>query len=320
MENQTGSKREILSMDLVSKTFPNGTRALEDFSLKLFDGEIVALLGKNGSGKTTVFKLLSGLTLQDAGQISVNGERRFSRFKNHVSLLLADNRNLYWKLTVRENIGFLMSLRKFNSRENRAKALGLLERFDLAGKADTLVQELSRGMQQKLSLLLAVLDPAPILLLDEPTLGLDVQSRDELMNLIMAFVKAEGKSAVIASHDLDFVSKICSRFYFADEGKNIASFDSRTIDQVIEFKHMSLILEREAAEAKRRELSALGFSLREVDEGLLLELPVVNGSTIAGKIREVEALGLDIRSLQYERPAFDYIMKEIKRIAGGEPA
>jgi len=143
--------------------------------------EVVGLLGPNGAGKTTTIKCLAGLIKPTSGEIYLDGIdalRDQKRALGRVAAVLEGNRNIYWRLTPRENLEFFGGLQGLPLRRVRSyiDEHELLELFDLKGKVNTPARKLSRGMQQKLAVACALVKQTEVLLLDEPTLGLDVET------------------------------------------------------------------------------------------------------------------------------------------------
>jgi len=199
-------------------------RAVDGVGFDARPGQVVGLLGPNGAGKTTTIKMVCGLVRPDAGAIEVRGidaRRRPREATRHLAAVLEGNRNLYWRLTARENLLYFMGNRGRSPRDVSAKADALLERFDLGPKRDTLVADLSRGMQQKLAIAVAVLAGTQVLLLDEPTLGLDVQTGDEVRRLVRELA-AEGRTVLLSSHDMAVVQDVCERVVVIAHGRLVA--------------------------------------------------------------------------------------------------
>ena len=204
--------------------------AAHSVSFKVEEGEILGLLGPNGAGKTTTIKMICSLLKPDLGRVRVKGvdnQRGRLRALRHLSAVLEGNRNLYWRLSVRENMLYFAGNRGVSVRAARPKIAVLLERFNLSGKADELVNNLSRGMQQKLAIAVALLADTEVILLDEPTLGLDVGTGLEVRALLRE-VAAEGRTVIISTHDMDVVQELCGRTVIISAGRVVA--DERVAD------------------------------------------------------------------------------------------
>lgn len=197
-------------------------RAVDDVSFTVSRGEILGLLGPNGAGKTTTIKMMCGLLLPDSGTIVINGiqiEQKRLNALRHISAVLEGNRNLYWRLTVRENFDYFAGNRGLSRKEVAGQVEDLLRKFDLEHKQNELVNRLSRGMQQKLAIAVAMLADSEVILLDEPTLGLDVETGYEVRELLRNIVKKDNRTIIISSHDMDVVQDLCDRTVIINKGK-----------------------------------------------------------------------------------------------------
>ncbi|OAB43533.1 ABC transporter ATP-binding protein [Paenibacillus antarcticus] len=196
--------------------------AVRDVSFHVNRGEVVGLLGPNGAGKTSTIKMLCGLLESDAGSIHINGldicKKRLKALE-HISAVLEGNRNLYWRLTVRENLEYFAGNRGYSRKQVAYQADKLLEQFNLKDKENELVNGLSRGMQQKLAIAVALLANTDVILLDEPTLGLDVEVSYELRNILNRIVKEEQRTIIISSHDMPVVQELCDRVIIINKGE-----------------------------------------------------------------------------------------------------
>lgn len=221
----------LIQLHDISKSYPAarsrgsrkeaGVTAVDGVSLTVEPGEIVGLLGQNGAGKTTTIKIACGLIKPDSGTVKVNGydvARQRGRALQHLSAVLEGNRNLYWRLTVRENLEYFAGNRGWSPRSVRGEIDALLERFELNAKEHELVSSLSRGMQQKLAIGVALFAGSEVVLLDEPTLGLDVETGYEVRALLRE-VAAEGRTVVLSTHDMPVVQELCQRTVIIDQGR-----------------------------------------------------------------------------------------------------
>lgn len=221
------------------------THAVSDISFHVQQGEILGLLGPNGAGKTTTIKMLCGLLIPDSGFIQVNGinmrKKRLHGLR-HISAVLEGNRNLYWRLTVRENLEYFAGNRGF-SRTNAADRIDeLLEQFHLKDKENELVNRLSRGMQQKLAIAVAMLAESEVILLDEPTLGLDVETGHEVRDILKHIARDDKRTIIISTHDMDVVQDLCQRTVIIDGGKIITDDKVGNLLKIFEVRSYSIKL------------------------------------------------------------------------------
>jgi ABC-2 type transport system ATP-binding protein len=205
----------ILKANSLSKSYKTGNThrmAVSNLSFTLERGEILAFLGPNGAGKTTTIKMIATLIRPDSGTIHINGVDPFRNphCLRELGAILEGNRNVYWRLTTLENIEYFAGLRGIHRTAARREGLLLLKRFGLYDRQGSLVGQLSRGMQQKLGIIVA-------LLLDEPTLGLDVESARDMTELVKKLAE-EGIGVLLSTHQLNLAENIAHNVLILKEG------------------------------------------------------------------------------------------------------
>jgi ABC-2 type transport system ATP-binding protein len=217
-----------LRVDGVTKRFGSGpaaVTAVDDVSFAIERGSVVGLLGPNGAGKTTLIKCILGMVLPDEGTVSVHGHDVYTRPRAayaHVDAMLEGARNDYWRLTVRENLRYFATISGVDPNSVERRHDRLLDQLDLIEKADEPVRKLSRGMKQKVSLASVLATESDIVFLDEPTLGLDVESSLTLRRELRRIVEARALTVVLSSHDMDVIEDVCDRVVIMSEGHVIA--------------------------------------------------------------------------------------------------
>jgi len=198
--------------------------AVDGVSFEVKPGEIFGLLGPNGAGKTTTIRMLATLLEPSAGHAYICGydvTRQPAEARKRLGAVLAGDRSLYWKLSGRENLEFFATLYHVPRHRIKKRVDELLERMQLADRADELVERYSTGMKQRLSLARALLADPPVLLLDEPTLGLDPQSARNLRELVLE-MKREGRAILLTTHYMEEADFLSDRIAIIDHGKIIA--------------------------------------------------------------------------------------------------
>lgn len=188
--------------------------AVRNVNFRVNQGEIFALLGPNGAGKSTIVKMLAGLIRPTSGTIVLNGNPVRSRnpaVYRDLSAVLEGIRNVYWRMTPLENLHYYGNLRGLPSRVIKERALDLLRMLDIEGKKANQSQHLSRGMLQKLALAAALITDPQILLLDEPTLGLDVGSARKIKETLRDLARKEGKTILLTTHQMELVEELADR-------------------------------------------------------------------------------------------------------------
>jgi ABC-2 type transport system ATP-binding protein len=199
-------------------------KAVDNISLEVTQGEIFGLLGPNGAGKTTTLECLEGLRQFEDGQmriLDVDPQREPGKLRNLIGVQLQTS-GLPDNMTVEEAMKF------FSAYHNVPPRYELLSRMDLDDKRNTQYHQLSTGLQRRLSLALALTHNPPVVILDEPTAGLDVASRTELHNL-MQELKAQGSTLILATHDMAEAEKMTDRVAILLHGEIIATGTPREL-------------------------------------------------------------------------------------------
>lgn len=201
------------------------TTAVDGVSFSVDPGEIVGLLGPNGAGKTTTIKSICTLIKPTSGSIHIDGVdaiRRPRSAVNKVAAVLEGNRNIYWRLTSKENLELFAGMQGIRASAVRTEITHLLEAFHLTDRTNAEARTLSRGMQQKLAVACALIKRTPVLLLDEPTLGLDVETSYELRASLKTMAGEGGRTILLSSHDMDVVQDVCERVIIINEGRIVS--------------------------------------------------------------------------------------------------
>lgn len=205
--------------------------AVHNISFEVQAGEVLAFLGPNGAGKTTTIKMAAGLVRPDVGEVWVRG---WSLARHHdvataqLGAVLEGSRNLYWRLTVMENLQYWGAMRRMSLAAARRRGEELLELVGLAARARNTVQTLSRGMQQKVALCQALMHRPSVLLLDEPTLGLDVESGEGIKRLVRTLAH-EGTAVLLTTHQLDVAEELADRVAIVRGGQLVLEGETHAV-------------------------------------------------------------------------------------------
>jgi ABC-2 type transport system ATP-binding protein len=201
------------------------THALRDVSFEVAQGETYGLLGPNGSGKSTLIRVLSTLLLPDSGEVRMLGYRipgEETEVRRRVGRVSVDAA-FYKKLSARENLLYSAYLYGMDRARAERRAMEILEALGLDGEKFTdPLEEMSRGMQQKVAITRALLVNPPLLLLDEPTTGLDPKSKRDVQTFIERLRSEHGTTILLTSHDMAETERLCSRIGFIAHGRLIA--------------------------------------------------------------------------------------------------
>ena len=209
----------MLEIKGLKKSF-KAKEVLKNLNLSIKEGEIVCLLGNNGAGKTTLINCILRMIQAEAGSILLDGRDIFT-YKNEeyfskVNALLESSVNVYDYLTGWQNIEYFSGLLKLDSGNEKIKTY--ISLFELEEAIHEAVGTYSRGMRQKLALLIALMSSPKLLLLDEPTLGLDIQSKLSVIQILNTIIKTEKIAVLLTSHQMDVVQKLQSRILILKDG------------------------------------------------------------------------------------------------------
>lgn len=218
----TGS--EIIKVSRLKKIYgKSGKPAVDDLSFVVRERDIFGILGPNGAGKSTTIMALCGLLKINAGSISAFGldvRKKGPEIRRKIGVAPQEIA-LFPNLTAKENLFYFGRMYGLDRATTRRRVEKFLELFGLVEKADARVAQFSGGMKRRLNLIAALLHHPRLLILDEPTSGVDVQSRKMILDYLLS-LKSEGVTVIYSSHLLEEAEKLCSRFVVLDEGRLIA--------------------------------------------------------------------------------------------------
>ena len=287
-------------------------RALAGVSLSVEQGEFFALLGPNGAGKTTLISALGGLTLADAGCLEVMGHDVTSDFRAARRAVGIVPQEIVFDpfFTVRETLELQSGY--FGMRRNGAWIDELLERLALASKADANMRSLSGGMKRRVMVAQALVHRPPVIVLDEPTAGVDVELRQTLWSFVRE-LNAAGHTIVLTTHYLEEAQQLCSRIAMMKDGR-IVALDS-TANLLASFSERVLRVKLGAG-ALPAELAA---SARP-EPGGWWRIPVEDVAHVENALARMRAAGAQVASLEVAEPELEEVFVRIMRREEGEPA
>ena len=219
--------KTILEVKNLTKKFVNNKKiitAVNDISFSIKQGEIGSFLGPNGAGKTTTIKIILDLINKDDGEIFFLDRKlnnNVSDLLRNTGIVLEGTRNIYWNLSPIENFAYWGRCRGISKRKAINSGIELLAKFGLVGKKDVPVKDLSLGMQQIVSVCCAVLTSPQLLLLDEPTLGLDIKTIKKMEAFLKELARDKKTGILITTHQLEFAQTISDSILLINEGKII---------------------------------------------------------------------------------------------------
>ena len=205
--------------------------ALHNISFNVHENEILGLIGLNGAGKTTLLKIFSSLLIPDKGSIRIFNydlHKDPENIKRLIGLINSEERSFYWRLTVKQNLEFFASLYGLDKKNFNHKINDLMKLVDLLDKKDARFDSLSTGMRQRLAIARGLLSDPKILLLDEPTKGLDIKHAEAIRKIIKKISK--NKTIILTSHNLNEISELCDRVVIIHNGKIIKSGKFKNVE------------------------------------------------------------------------------------------
>ncbi|MET9111417.1 ABC transporter ATP-binding protein [Streptomyces zhihengii] len=214
----------------LTKTYGSSdTPSVDNVSLSVPAGTVFGFLGPNGAGKTTTIKILAGLLSPTSGRTLLNGydvAKQRSAAMQQFGAVLEGSRNVYWTLSAWQNLQYFGRLKGMRGADVQVRAEELLKGLDLWDRRDEKVGGYSRGMQQKVAVATALIADPPIVLLDEPTLGLDVEATRTVMEWIRTLSRERGKTVLLTTHQMNVVEELCDRVAVIRKGQVIADMST----------------------------------------------------------------------------------------------
>ena len=257
----------LLSIKNLKKYYAT-QKAVDDISFDIPQGSIFVLLGPNGAGKSTLLRMITGIFYPDSGEVLFNGEK-FDPIK-HIGEMgyMPEERGLYKKMKIGEQAVYLAQLRGLSKAEAQKRTKEWFQRLDMTTWADKKVEDLSKGMSQKLQFVTTVIHNPKLLILDEPFSGLDPVNANVLKDEIFRLAK-EGTTVIFSTHRMEQVEEICDQIVLVNQGKKILDGSVQQVKQDFKENVFSITLDRadvvlpSAIEVLKQEGNKIVFHLNE---------------------------------------------------------
>lgn len=296
---------EAIEVINLSKQFGN-IKAVDDTSFIVEKGSICGILGPNGSGKTTTIKSICNLVIPDSGEIKIFGNSN-KRSLNRISALFEGTRNLYWKLTPRENLRYFCGIRGIGGKNIEKEINFLLDRFNLTDKKDITVNNLSRGMQQKVAIAMTLIVNTDIILLDEPTLGLDVQSHVDIKNILEEISSELNKTILLSTHDMNLVQSICRDVVVINKGKLVANEKVKKLLDMFKTKSYEIELYENISNEKKESLLNLNHDLYFINGGTKIEVDITDFQDVYKIMEVLKNINILIKEIKQKDVNFERV-------------
>ncbi len=287
--------------------------ALKGISFKIYSGEVVGLLGPNGAGKTTTVKIIATLLIPDEGDAWVYGYhvvREANMVRKHLGVLLSVEKGFYGKLTGRENLeyfGLLYGLKREELRERIDYLMKLLE-LDKLGAVDRLFEEYSLGMKARLGLARALLRDPPLLLLDEPTLGLDPPSARKIRELVRDLAHKEGKAVLYTTHNMFEAEIVCDRIILINKGRIVAEGTPEQLKSLIPaIRTINMVVKgSDNVEAVLKSLNINSYKVEKTNGLYHIKINTFKPEELLGELlKKLVSNGYETISLKIEEPTLE---------------
>jgi ABC-2 type transport system ATP-binding protein len=290
------------------KSFGN-IRALSGVDFTVEEGEIFGLLGPNGAGKTTTISIIAGLLEADSGSVRVAGmdiRRDGGRVRQMLGVVPQDIA-LYEELTGRENLHFWGGLYGLVGKRLRAEADRVLEIVALSDRADDPVREYSGGMKRRLNLSVGLIHEPKVILLDEPTLGIDPQARLNILDIIRNGVSG-GMTAIYTTHYLEEAEKLCSRIAIIDHGKILAQ---GTLADLVKLAGEGSVV-TVTGDFTREQVSPLltGVAVEHMEDGSM-RMMIPGTAELSGALGRLFSAGMAIGEVSIRQPSLEGVFLKL---------
>lgn len=259
----------MLHIDKLCKCYGK-RQVIQDLSLEILPGEIYGLLGPNGAGKTTTINIICNLLKADSGEVRINNQPVSLATKSIIGVAPQENL-LYQSLSCEENLSFFAKIYGLQGKHRREQVEKCLEAVNLADRAKSPVEILSGGMRRRLNIAVALVHQPKLVILDEPTTGLDIEARYEIWELIKN-LKDEGVTVLLTTHLLDEAERLCQRIGIIKDGRIVVDGSLADLQKLIPAREIVVVKtkDEEGAIARGKQL---GFTHRRYGSDLAFWLP-----------------------------------------------
>jgi ABC-2 type transport system ATP-binding protein len=301
-------QQTILEIKNLSKSYGD-LRALANFSLDLAKGEVLGLLGPNGAGKTTLISILSGTLRGFSGSVAFKGQDLFAdrRLKNLIGIV-PQEMAFYEDLSAMENLLFWGGLYDIPAPELKQRARELLALVELSARAKEPIKKFSGGMKRRLNIAIGLVHRPELLLLDEPTVGIDVQAKVSILEIIRG-VGREGTSVVFTTHQLAEVEQACTRIAIMDQGAILAQGTLAELIRIVgekEIVEVSGPFGAAAFSAGMQNFSGEGMEILSVGDGLAM-LAFADSQRIPAMMQHLFQHRLNVADLKIKSPNLEAV-------------
>ncbi len=291
-----------IRVENINKVFGEA-HVLRDLSFTARPGEVLGLLGPNGAGKTTTLRLVLDILKPDEGSILFDGKPMNRNIRSAIGYL-PEERGLYQKATVYDTLLYFGRLKNMSRKKAQVEAVRLLDRFGMVERMEDSAASLSKGMQQKIQLMLAIIHQPSVLILDEPFFGLDPLNQD-LVRKLIAQARQEKKTVLLSTHQLNEAENLCDHIVLINYGKTVLQGSLSAIRE--RYRENLILVEAEGNLQVLKKLEGVRKFIQERNTARLYIDERVEPQAIAEQILKM----VTITRLEINRPSLNDIFLEI---------
>lgn len=285
-----------------------GKTAVDDVSFYLDEGESVGLLGPNGAGKSTTISIISSLLKPNSGDVRLNGVNVIAKPQliRQVLGVVPQEIALYEELSAYENLKFFGSIYRLKGKQLESKIQELLEIVGLRDRQKELIKAYSGGMKRRINIAAALLHDPKIVIMDEPTVGIDPQSRNHILDTVRLLNREKGTTVLYTSHYMEEVEQLCSRVYIMDHGKIIASGTTEELRRILSSEDTLLLQLDKQSEHLVNELKSMApvRQVEETEDGLKL-IVAKQSSLLSNVVQAAERHHVQITNIHVHSPSLE---------------
>jgi ABC-2 type transport system ATP-binding protein len=308
----------MLELIEISKTYGSFT-AVDRLSLKVEPGEALGLLGPNGAGKSTLVSIIAGILAPSAGQVRIGGQeltRHTRELKSKIGMVPQDIA-LYEPLTARDNLEFFGSLHGLSGSLLKERVREALDIVSLTDRQNEDVTSFSGGMKRRVNIAASLIHHPSLLILDEPTVGIDPQSRHQILETVKRLNREQGITVIYTSHYMEEVEQLCSRIAVVDHGRLAAEGTKQAIQARLGLPHLFTVGLAECGPAEQELAAALpGVRSAELRDGRLVLLLAPSETAAPDTLEALAKSGLKPTRFSFEEASLEQIFLNI---TGGAP-
>jgi ABC-2 type transport system ATP-binding protein len=300
--------KPTLVLEHVTKSFGEFT-AVNDLSLQVRPGRVFGLIGPNGAGKTTTIRMIVNITVPDSGRIELFGQTMTTALQDRIGYL-PEERGLYKKMKVGEQLRFFAELKDLRGKEAEARIDSWLAKLQLSDWKEKRTKELSKGMQQKLQFITAVIHNPDLVILDEPFSGLDPVNVEVMKETILE-QKAAGKTIILSTHQMEIAEKLCDDVCMINKARKV--LDGRLREIRRSFSRNAVALQFEGGDGLLND-AALVANIRQHGEDIeVLLAPGANPQTLLKRLVEASAV---VNKFELVEPSLhDIFIEKVREVA-----